>query len=199
MLEVPSIKIPMVALLLIALLPSATNAALAAPAAQSLPDFGPNVIIFDPSMPVSDIKATVDAIHAQQVDDEMGTNRYALLFKPGIYGTNTEPLQMKVGYYTEFAGLGALPTAVIIKSIAVKRANTVVLGLGHATLTAENGAIPLTVADVPGVILAGVTIAAGTVESPVLLQVGKQNGNSVGSGRVFDLFRTHCLILILQG
>ena len=47
------------------------------------------------------------------------------------------------------------------KSISVKRADTVVLGLGHATLTAVDGAIPLTVADVPGVIVAGVTIDAG--------------------------------------
>ena len=51
------------------------------------------------------------------------------------------------------------------------------LGLGHATLTAVDGAVPLTVADVPGVIIAGVTIDAGTVKSPVLLQVGKKNGN----------------------
>jgi hypothetical protein len=64
------------------------------------------------------------------------------------------------------------------KSISVKRANTVVLGLGHATLTAVNGAVPLTVADVPGVIIAGVTIDAGTGKSPVLLQVGKKNGNN---------------------
>jgi hypothetical protein len=60
----------------------------------------------------------------------------------------------------------------------VKRANTVVLGLGHATLTAVGGATPLTVADVPGVVVAGVTIDAGTVESPVLLRVGTKNGNS---------------------
>ena len=65
-------------------------------------------------MPVSEIQATVDAIYAQQVDAEMGTNRYALLFKPGVYGTATEPLQMKVGYYTEVAGLGASPTDVTI-------------------------------------------------------------------------------------
>ena len=65
-------------------------------------------------MPVGEIQATVDAIHAQQVDAEMGTNRYALLFKPGVYGTSTEPLQMKVGYYTEVAGLGASPTDVTI-------------------------------------------------------------------------------------
>ena len=65
-------------------------------------------------MPVSEIQATVDAINAQQIDSEMGTNRYALLFEPGVYGTDTEPLQMKVGYYTEVAGLGASPTDVVI-------------------------------------------------------------------------------------
>jgi hypothetical protein len=378
---------------------AASAASLAGASAQSLPGFGPNVTIFDPSMPVSEIQATLDAIHAQQVDDEMGTNRYALLFKPGVYGTATEPLQMKVGYYTEVAGLGASPTDVTIngkievynrclenggtsncvalvnfwrtlsnlslninalgqdgcrasanfwavsqavsmrrlnisggnlslmdyctagpqfasggfiadsnlpfvingsqqqwlirnsqiggwsnavwnqvfagvegapsdasfpnppyttlettpvsrekpylftdgqgkynvrvpsaqtdtrgttwtdgmtagrtiplrdffvakpsdsvktinsqlargmnllltpgvydvgKSISVKRANAVILGIGHATLTAVDGAVPLTVADVPGVIVAGVTIDAGTVESPILLQVGKK-------------------------
>ena len=66
----------------------------------------------------------------------------------------------------------------VATSISVKRANAVVLGLGHATLTAVNGAVPLTAADVPGVIIAGVTIDAGTVKSPVLLQVGKSNGNT---------------------
>ncbi|HSO17320.1 MAG TPA: adenylyl cyclase, partial [Arthrobacter sp.] len=51
------------------------------------PEFGPNVRIFDPSMPVAEIQATVDAIAAAQVDDEMGSKRYSLLFKPGTYGT----------------------------------------------------------------------------------------------------------------
>ena len=47
------------------------------------PDLGPNVTVFDPSMPTSEIQATVDALYAQQVDNEMGSQRYALLFKPG--------------------------------------------------------------------------------------------------------------------
>ena len=51
------------------------------------------------------------------------------------------------------------------------------LGLGLATLTAVDGAVPLTVADVPGVVIAGVTIDAGPVNSPVLLRVGKQHGS----------------------
>jgi hypothetical protein len=70
----------------------------------------------------------------------------------------------------------------IAKTIAVKRANTVVLGLGHATLTAVDGAIPLTVADVPGVIIAGVTIDAGEDNSPVLLRIGKPHGNHGNHG-----------------
>jgi hypothetical protein len=41
-----------------------------------------------------------------------------------------------------------------------------------ATLTADNGSIPMTVADVQGVDVAGLTFDAGTVNSPTLLQVG---------------------------
>ncbi len=78
------------------------------------PDFGPNVYIFDPSMPTSQIQATVDAISKQQVDNEMGSQRYALLFKPGVYGTKANPLDFQVGYYTEVAGLGASPADVTI-------------------------------------------------------------------------------------
>jgi hypothetical protein len=95
------------------------TAAAAHPAAPALsgaaaPDFGPNVKIFDPSMPVGAIQAAVDAVAAQQVDNEMGTQRYALLFKPGTYGTPDHPLVFQVGYYTEVAGLGISPTDVTI-------------------------------------------------------------------------------------
>lgn len=80
----------------------------------SEPDFGPNVKIFDPSMTTSQIQAAVDAIANQQVNNEMGTQRYALLFKPGTYGSAATPLVFQIGYYTEVAGLGALPTDVTI-------------------------------------------------------------------------------------
>jgi hypothetical protein len=78
------------------------------------PDFGPNVIVFDPGMPASQIQAIVDAIANQQVDSEMGTQRYALLFMPGTYGSAASPLDFQVGYYTEVAGLGLSPTDVTI-------------------------------------------------------------------------------------
>jgi hypothetical protein len=85
-----------------------------AAATASPPDFGANVVIFDPSMPTSQIQATVDSIAAQQVDNEMGSQRYALLFKPGTYGSVANPLIIQVGYYTEVAGLGASPADVTI-------------------------------------------------------------------------------------
>ena len=108
--------------LLGALLVPALSAALALPtAAAAAPthrpdaqDLGPQVVIVDPSMPTADIQARVDEIHAQQVDDEMGSARWSLLFLPGSYGTDAEPLQLKVGYYTEVAGLGASPSDVRI-------------------------------------------------------------------------------------
>jgi hypothetical protein len=83
-------------------------------AAPAVPDFGPNVLIFDPSMPTSQIQATVDAIATQQVSNQFGTQRYALLFKPGVYGTTQTPLIINVGYYTDVAGLGAQPQDVTI-------------------------------------------------------------------------------------
>jgi hypothetical protein len=94
--------------------------ALCAPGAASAktrhaePDFGPNVKVFDPSMPTSQIQATVDAIAAEQLPNQFGTQRYTLLFKPGTYGSAAQPLSFQVGYYTEVAGLGASPRDVTI-------------------------------------------------------------------------------------
>lgn len=60
----------------------------------------------------------------------------------------------------------------IDRAVEVNRANTVVLGLGYATLVPDGGAAAMKVADVDGVRLAGFLIDAGPVNSPVLLEVG---------------------------
>jgi hypothetical protein len=65
-------------------------------------------------MPQSQIQATVDSIAAQQVPNQFGTQRYALLFEPGRYGSAADPLTFQVGYYTEVAGLGSSPGDVTI-------------------------------------------------------------------------------------
>jgi hypothetical protein len=78
------------------------------------PAFGRHVTVVDPSMPVAEIQAKLDAVAARQVDNEMGTDRYAFLFEPGTYGTAEHPLQFQVGYYTEVAGLGAAPSDAVV-------------------------------------------------------------------------------------
>jgi len=57
-------------------------------------------------------------------------------------------------------------------TIRVTRANTVVLGLGLATLTPDTGKAAISVADVDGVKLAGFLVDAGPVNSPVLIEIG---------------------------
>ncbi|WP_046734498.1 discoidin domain-containing protein [Streptomyces humi] len=58
------------------------------------------------------------------------------------------------------------------RTIDVTRANTVVLGLGLATLVPDNGVDAVHVADVDGVKLAGFLIDAGPVNSDTLLRIG---------------------------
>ena len=95
--------------------PAGGGAVVAAPSdSTSQPDFGANVYIFTPSMPQSEIQATVDSIASQQVSNQFGTQRYALLFAPGTYGSSDSPLNFQVGYYTMVAGLGLSPNDVVI-------------------------------------------------------------------------------------
>jgi hypothetical protein len=106
-----SCSVMIAALLAVSLaLPLASRAA----TSPSQPNFGPNVYIFNPSMPQSQIQATVDAVATQQVPNQFGTQRYALLFEPGTYGSSANPLIFQVGYYTSVAGLGVSPGDVTI-------------------------------------------------------------------------------------
>ncbi|QGZ52574.1 coagulation factor 5/8 type domain-containing protein [Streptomyces sp. QHH-9511] len=64
------------------------------------------------------------------------------------------------------------------RTINVDRANTIVLGLGLATIIPDNGVTAMRVADVDGVRLAGFLIDAGPVNSPTLLEVGPQGASA---------------------
>jgi hypothetical protein len=101
--------------------PSA-HAASAAPAATSLcpdanvPAFGPNVCVFNDTMGQAAIQADLNNIATQQVPvaSQFDSGRYAILFEPGTYGSKADPLVFQVGYYTEVAGLGAMPQDTVI-------------------------------------------------------------------------------------
>jgi hypothetical protein len=75
---------------------------------------GPNVYIFTPSMSQASIQSTLDSIASQQVSNQFGSQRYAILFEPGTYGSKTDPLIFQVGYYTTVAGLGLSPNDVTV-------------------------------------------------------------------------------------
>ncbi len=83
-------------------------------AKAATPAFGPNVVVIDPSMSQATIQSTLDAISTQQVPNQFGSTRYAILFKPGTYGSAASPLVFQVGYYTQVAGLGASPGDVVV-------------------------------------------------------------------------------------
>ncbi len=73
------------------------------------PDLGPNVSIFDPSMPQSTIQNKLNSVFSQQETNQYGEQRYALLFKPGTYNVSAN-----VGFFTQVAGLGLTPGSVNI-------------------------------------------------------------------------------------
>jgi NedA-like, galactose-binding domain/F5/8 type C domain/Putative Ig domain len=107
------------------------------PAQSNTPNFGPNVDIFDPGMSSSSIQATLDSVFNTQKLNQFGTQRFALLFKPGTYSA-----EANIGYYTSIAGLGQNPDNVTINGDVTVDAFD---GTGNATQnfwrSAENLAI----------------------------------------------------------
>jgi F5/8 type C domain len=75
---------------------------------------GSNVIVFTPSEAQSSIQSELNTISSAQVSNQFGTQRYALLFEPGTYGSTANPLVFTVGFYTEVAGLGQNPSQTVI-------------------------------------------------------------------------------------
>src|SRR5450631_460320 len=56
--------------------------------AASKPDFGPNVLIFNPSMPAAAIQDQIDKVYSVQQNSQFGSARNALLFLPGAYNVD---------------------------------------------------------------------------------------------------------------
>lgn len=106
--QIPSIARSIASALLLAALVSAlTLGAHSKSAHTSTPDFGPDVLVFSPTMPQAEMQQKIDAIYATQQHSEFGTQRNAILLLPGEYH-----LDIPVGFYTQIAGLGATPDAV---------------------------------------------------------------------------------------
>jgi hypothetical protein len=81
-----------------------------ASAPGALPDFGPNVLVFNSSMPAAEIQRKIDQVYAVEEHSEFGSQRYALIFLPGTYHVD-----VPIGFYTQVLGVGASPDAVLIE------------------------------------------------------------------------------------
>ncbi|MFB7588659.1 discoidin domain-containing protein [Streptomyces sp. NPDC056169] len=103
------------------------------------------------SVPLSQFYVVKPGATAATINQALAQGLH-LLFTPGIYHVD--------------------------QTINVNRANTIVLGLGLATIIPDNGVAAMKVADVDGVRLAGFLIDAGPVNSPVLLEIGPGNASA---------------------
>jgi hypothetical protein len=73
--------------------------------------FGPNVYVFDPTVPGSVINSDIASISNPNVGTgQFSTSRAAVLFKPGTYSG----VSQEVGFYTSIAGLGLTPDATVL-------------------------------------------------------------------------------------
>ncbi len=119
------------------------NAPVAERPADPVPDFGQNVTIFTPAMPVADINAKLQSLAAQSTGFD--SKRSAVLFMPGTYGsalgqfnpaTATGHINSPVGVNMTVNGLGALPTDVTINgNLRVGAVNQAALSTFWRSLT----------------------------------------------------------------
>ncbi|MFE9987420.1 RICIN domain-containing protein [Streptomyces sp. NPDC005381] len=107
------------------------------------------------SLPLSDFFVVKPGATAAQLNDALAQGKN-LLVTPGVYHLD--------------------------QTLKVTRPDTVVLGLGLATLIPDNGVTAMTVADVDGVQLAGLLIDAGTTNSAQLLEMGPSGSSADHAG-----------------
>ncbi|GAA0937302.1 MULTISPECIES: coagulation factor 5/8 type domain-containing protein [Streptomyces violaceusniger group] len=103
------------------------------------------------SLPLSDFFIAKPDATAEEMNAALDAGKH-LLITPGVYHLDA-PLK-------------------------VTKPDTVVLGLGLATLVPDNGVSAMKVADVDGVKLAGLLIDAGTENSDTLMEVGPEDSSA---------------------
>lgn len=75
--------------------------------------FGENVYIFSPEDDPAEVNAVLKEIYDKQEANQFGEERYGIYFMPGNY----DDIDVNVGFYTQVAGLGELPTDTRLASL----------------------------------------------------------------------------------
>ena len=76
--------------------------------------FSDNTYIFSPEDEPEKVAGILDQIYEKQEANQFGNERYAIYFMPGEYD---ESIEANVGFYTQVAGLGELPTDTKLESL----------------------------------------------------------------------------------
>ncbi|MEU7488624.1 coagulation factor 5/8 type domain-containing protein [Streptomyces sp. NPDC042319] len=103
------------------------------------------------SLPIEDFFIAKPGVKASEINAALDEGKQ-LLFTPGVYHLDD--------------------------TIKVTKPDTVVLGLGLATLVPDGGATALSVADVDGATIAGVLIDAGKESSDTLMEMGRKGASA---------------------
>lgn len=75
---------------------------------------GENVYIFSPQDDPAEVQKVLDRLWNVQETNQFGEERYAVYFLPGEYDEN---ISVKVGYYMQVSGLGAMPDDTVLTDL----------------------------------------------------------------------------------
>lgn len=71
--------------------------------------FGINTNIFEPTDNLNEVQAYIDEVYKETEAGQFGSGRYAFMFAPGKYNNASSDLTVKIGFYTQVAGMGISP------------------------------------------------------------------------------------------
>lgn len=118
-------------------------------------------------LPLAEFHVAYPGDDAASINKALQNGRH-LLLTPGIYALD-EPIH-------------------------IANANTLVLGLGLATLVPQNGRAAITTDDVAGIVIAGVMVDAGPKHSPVLIRIGARDQSESHAGNPVSLHDIYCRV-----
>ncbi len=85
------------------------------PTSYEMEVFGKNVYVFEQTDDMTAVQNAINDVYSVQYTNQFGDERAAILFQPGYYNGVTA----NVGFYTQAAGLGLLPTDTTLDGLNV--------------------------------------------------------------------------------
>lgn len=91
-----------------------TESSMSAATSYEIATFGYNTNIFENTDNANEIQSYIDTVYKTTESGQFGSGRYAFMFAPGTYSNN---LTVKIGFYTQVAGMGISPEDTVVGNI----------------------------------------------------------------------------------